>query len=128
MLSTDLATGVLSLSLKTESIVAFPLRTVSQTEAVLQGSGRNLGTLVRVTEHNGVETLSVFGVSFARKSKRLKKAGPLEIREAHECELFRQRLAPLAPRTRGDGFHWEGGGPDPRATSSLFPSAITNQP
>ena len=57
--------------------LAHPLRVISDHEAVFEGAGRNLGTTVTVSRENGVEAMTVFGVSFRkRKSPRIRKPIP----------------------------------------------------
>jgi CubicO group peptidase (beta-lactamase class C family) len=67
-LSLDRATGLFLLNLRFQmGELAHPLRPTSDREAVLQGSGRNLGTTIRVTCDGAVETLTAFGVSFRKR-------------------------------------------------------------
>jgi CubicO group peptidase (beta-lactamase class C family) len=45
----------------------YPIRTVSDDEAIVEGSGRNLGSSIRISLEGGTEILNVFGVKFRKK-------------------------------------------------------------
>jgi CubicO group peptidase (beta-lactamase class C family) len=45
----------------------YPIRTVSDDEAILEGSGRNLGSAIYIAHEGGTEILIVFGVRFRKK-------------------------------------------------------------
>jgi CubicO group peptidase (beta-lactamase class C family) len=45
----------------------YPIKTVSDVEAILEGSGRNLGSALLVTREGGIEILNVFGVKFRKR-------------------------------------------------------------
>ena len=77
-LDLDRGTGLFLLSLKFQmGDLAHPLRVISDREAIFEGAGRNLGTTVSVSEENGVEVMTVFGVRFGKgKSARTRKFAP----------------------------------------------------
>ena len=66
-ISFDRSMGVFLLSLKMQMPSTFLLRVISDDEAITSGSGRNLGSAIRVAPEGGIEILKVFGVKFRKK-------------------------------------------------------------
>ena len=68
-LSFDRDTGLFLLSARMQMPSVFPLKTISDDKAITEGSGRNLGSAIRVAHECGTGILNVFGVRFRKKKQ-----------------------------------------------------------
>jgi hypothetical protein len=67
-LSLDKETGLLFFAMKSKGkSEAYPIRTISDLEAITEGSGRNLGASLRILTEDGREILDAFGVRFRKR-------------------------------------------------------------